>query len=125
MGFARWAFLFGFILGLGFLTIITSGTYYVFLVASYFYSVPLASVAIVTLFGLGRAFPMLIAAVCVRRRAYYDADTVLDCVASINRLRASLVYVTTMTNALLLGSVGHDLIASMLDPSSTAVAERF
>lgn len=111
LGRSRFSFLFGFFLGLGFVTIVSSWAYYVVLAGALLQSTPLKATAILAAFAVGRAAPVYDISLCLYRNETYSA-----CLNGLHRLRKNverirMLLVTLLVISLLLYGVSIVVIA--------------
>ena len=100
-GRVRYSFAFGFALGLGFLTIVSSGTYYLFCLGVATYAEAAEAVGLCLLFGASRGTPILLASRCLADRM----ERPFDCLQIIQRKQVQIDVVGRVIASALAGAV--------------------
>lgn len=102
VGRERWAFLFGFFLGFGFLTYVSTLTFYLLLLGSVAIGDPLVAALTLACFGATRAAPLAVTARCVRRRDMVgDPYGPVKCMTRLHRYRTPLIAIQSSVVAFL------------------------
>ncbi|MCG8470079.1 MAG: hypothetical protein MJB57_18035 [Gemmatimonadetes bacterium] len=111
LGRDRWSLLFGITLGLGFLTIVSSGAYYVLAFGVLALANPPMGALVFGAFGVGRAIPLFVAAGCVRRQpGRYDPHTPKLCLEKLIKYRRWLRLAALTVTALIGAAVCRTLV---------------
>ena len=104
VGWVRWSFLFGFLLGFGFLTAVPTGCYYIVILSAVALGDPASATCVLATFGATRCLPLLVVSRCLRAPSTIPgSQSTVRCLARLSPHRRRVAAVQPTLASLVLG----------------------